>query len=60
MSTLKVGLPISKLHIDPTKKWTSDLNSLVKVISKIQNVRSVGVMKLFLWPFENGRFRYET
>ena len=31
---LEVGLPLSKFQVDPTKKWTSNLDSPLKVIPK--------------------------
>ena len=31
---LEVGLPMSTFQVDPTKKWTSDLDSPLKVMPK--------------------------
>ena len=38
----------------PTKKFS------IENYAKIQNVRSTGAMKLFLWPIENHRFPHKT
>ena len=31
---LENGLPVSKCQVNPTKKWTSDLESLSEVMAK--------------------------
>ena len=40
---LKVGLPMSKFQVDPTKKWTSDLDSPKTVMPKYKRACSVKV-----------------
>ena len=49
----EVGLPTSKFQ----EKMDFRFKFSIESHAKIQNFRSIGAMKLFLWPFENCRFR---
>ena len=49
----EVGLPMSKFHVGPTKKWTSDLDSPQKVMPTIQNFTYIWE----LWNCFYGHFK---
>ena len=57
---VEVGLPMSKFKVDPTKKIDFRFGFSVESYAEIQNFKSIGAMKLFLWPFENRRFHLKN